>query len=169
MPYMCLCAGGGVTHKVKDGLWFEEYASQDIDEIYVLNGHNFALNGVWYLSKYDSFYKDLFNKGTRALEILLPKFDANVWSKYDLYKIPANPKYHQIHIDQLNTLYNRTGNEVFKKYADKFNFYKYLPFSSFYRLINYPNNFLILQYFINFIISMIIILVFKKIFIDQSN
>lgn len=104
---------GGVAIKVGEGLWFEEYAKEDILPPYVLNGNNFALEGLWYLSLVDENYKQLFEKGVKGLKILLPKFDVGIWSRYDLTGIPANRKYQKIHIKQIQKLYKITNEPLF--------------------------------------------------------
>jgi len=140
---------GGVAVEVDGGLWFEEYAKAGVNPPYVLNGHNFALEGLWYLSLVDDKYRELFEKGVKALRHLLPRFDARIWSMYDLVGTPANRKYQQIHVNQLQMLYNRTNNEIFDIYAKKFQMQLYLPFTLLFRMWIYPSTFLISIFFIN--------------------
>ena len=144
---------GGVAIELSNGvLWFEEYAKQGILPPCVLNGHNFALDGLWYLSLVDRSYKQLFDKGIKGLKLLLPKFDAGIWSRYDLTGIPSNRKYQKIHVKQLQKLYEITNEPLFLIYAKKFKKQLYYPFTAFYRIIVYPNRFLVSIFIGNIII-----------------
>ena len=153
---------GGVAVNVDGGLWFEEYAKPTINPSYVLNGHNFALNGLWHLSQVDNRYYELFKKGVDGLRYLLPYFDAKVWSRYDLTGMLANRKYHKIHIMQLQSLYERTKDKIFKRYAQKFKQQLYLPFTALYRIIMSPNRFLVLLFFVNFALTFVILSILLK-------
>ena len=135
---------GGVAIDLSEGLWFEEYAQPGVTPPRVLNGHNFALSGLYYLSLADGDYRRLFDLGISGLESLLPEFDKRIWSMYDLQGIPANRKYQRIHVMQLRELYNRTERERLLFYAQRFSIQLYFPFSAFYRVITYPNTFLVI-------------------------
>lgn len=134
---------GGVAIAAGEGLWFEEYARAGVDPPQVLNGHIFALNGLWHLSKVDSGYRELFLEGAAALQELLPLFDAGVWSYYDLQGTPAAQRYQYIHARQLREMYNRTGDELFLAYAKRFQRQLFLPLGAFYRIAVFPNPFLV--------------------------
>lgn len=134
---------GGVAIDLGEGLWFEEYAQPGVTPPRVLNGHNFALSGLYYLSLVDGDYRRLFDLGVLGLESLLPEFDKQIWSMYDLQGIPANRKYQRIHVMQLRELYNLTRRETLLFYEKRFSVQLYFPFSAFYRVITYPNTFLV--------------------------
>ena len=130
---------GGVSTKVaNDALWFEEYASANAEPPYVLNGHIFALEGLWYLKGYSPEFQSTYEAGLQALKQLLPKFDRYVWSQYDLVGTPANPKYQRLHVRLLKELAQRDYDSLFIYYADKFERQIYMPFGLTYRLIYAP-------------------------------
>lgn len=143
---------GGVAKDLGDGLWFEEYAQPGVPPRYVLNGHNFALSGLYYLSLVDSDYTELFERGLRGLELLLPDFDKQIWSMYDLQGVPASRQYQRIHATQLGELYDRTGQESLSFYARRFRIQLYLPFGAFYRIVTYPHRFLVVLFLGNTLI-----------------
>lgn len=143
---------GGVSIYLPEkdsGIWFEEYASKNTSHPMVLNGHNFALLGLGRLIYFDDTYRFIYEQGIKALEHCLPDFDVGVWSRYDLVKYMANPKYHQIHIEQLKKLGEQNNNDLFLNYARKFTIQKYIPLGTVYRLFFYPHNSLIAVFFIN--------------------
>jgi len=141
---------GGVALGVKGGgVWFAEYAQPGVSPPRVLNGHNFALSGLRYLCIQDAHYCNLYERGIEGLRILLPRFDAVVWSQYDLAGTPASPQYQRLHVKQLRELATVTGEEMFSLYADKFLFQIYLPLSAFYRLAVYHNRFLVITFSLN--------------------
>jgi len=136
--------GGSATYLENGAIWFEEYAQAGVAPPRVLNGHNFALEGLWFLCQREAGYCSLYDKGVQGSRTLLPEFDGRIWSFYDLAGTPANPKYQRIHVQQLRDLEERTGEEIFSRYAKRFEFQLYLPFSAPFRLVHYPNRFLIL-------------------------
>lgn len=150
--------------KGEQGIWFEEYASKTAPSPMVLNGHNFALMGLKWLTYFDKSYIGLYNQGIKALKSMLPKFDAKVWSRYDLVKLMANPGYHQLHINQLLHIGREENSKVIMTYAQKFTIQKYIPLGAVYRLIFYPHNFLVLIMFFNtsFIFLIILFTLFLK-------
>lgn len=155
-------AKGGVAVRQEggNGTWFEEYAGVGVDPPTVLNGHNFALNGLWHLSKVEPSYRRLFDAGIRAVKHRLPEFNIGIWSTYDLKGLPANQKYQMIHIAQLRELHQRTGEPLFAEYADRFEKQLYLPWHVPYRLWVHPHRMLVLLCVLNslsvFIVSQII-------------
>lgn len=133
----------GVAVTAGAGVWFEEYASTSCRPPQVLNGHNFALNGLWHLSQLDPAYHQLFDAGVDAVKQRLTRFDYGVWSHYDLAGTPANRKYQTIHVEQMRELYARTGDPIFNAYANKFAWQLRLPFHVVYRLFVYPTRLLV--------------------------
>lgn len=151
---------GGVTiFSADQGAWFEEYAKQNTTHPQVLNGHNFALLGLERLLHFDCSYSDIYDQGILALESFLPRFDVGVWSRYDLLKYMANPKYHRIHIEQLNKLGRDNNNDVLMKYARKFTMQKVVPIGAIYRLIFYPHNSLVIVFSLNTLFFLVACLV----------
>lgn len=143
-------ANGGTASKIgNSALWFEEYASANAEPPFVLNGHIFALNGLWYLKKYSPEFQNTYEAGVQALKQLLPRFDKHVWSHYDLVGTPANSKYQRIHVRLLRELAGREHNDFFIRYADKFEKQIYLPFGFTYRLIVAPGNMIVGLFVVN--------------------
>lgn len=153
---------GGVGVKLKNGWWFEEYAHESVEPPRVLNGHNFALQSIRYMSRYDKQYKPLFEKGSNALSENIGLYDMGMWSWYDLDGTVASKKYHRIHIQQLQRLHKWTGKEVFKTYSERFAMYLYLPFTSVFRIYHKPNEILVGSVIINSIIYYLLILLFMR-------
>ncbi|MGB3502440.1 MAG: D-glucuronyl C5-epimerase family protein [Mesorhizobium sp.] len=118
---------------LSDYVFFLEYKTKP--HTYELNGYQFALLGVYDWSKIAESEKagDLFRRGIDTLEKLLPYYDLETISAYDLthytfginqpYLEPRNPhlavRYHVVHIGQLTALASVTGSEILKHYADK--------------------------------------------------
>lgn len=166
---------GGVKVEVENGYWYEEYADQTMEESkhpLVLNGHNFALDGMFWLEQFDSDndkWKELLNKGMLAVEGNIKKYDAYFWSYYGLWHSYAHYGYHQIHINQLDRLANFYGQvyslklPIVNEYKNKFEFYQMIPFAMFERLIFMHNNMILALIFMNFIILGCFYFVFKKV------
>lgn len=113
---------GGVMVKVaSDAYWYEEYASKYSEPPMVLNGMNFCLFGIYdyYCETQDPEARTLFEYGVNAVKLLLDRFDCNGWSYYDLKQKKASYYYHSIHINQMQKLYDITGEEVFRYYHDR--------------------------------------------------
>jgi hypothetical protein len=121
---------GGVTYKTPhDGWWYEEVASNALEEPRVLNGMMYALLGIYDYYNYTKSDKAkfLFDQGIVALKNNLPRYDyKNEYSYYSMYPIQKlSPLYyHKKHIELLSNLYNITKEEVFKSYRDKWQNYK---------------------------------------------
>jgi heparosan-N-sulfate-glucuronate 5-epimerase len=118
---------GGVTYKSENnGWWFEEYADDAGYVSRVLNGHMFALVGIHEYFNYtnDSSANDLFLKGLTGLKENLPNYDKGDGnSLYDALGRPTNIKYHNIHIDLLDRLFQITNDPIYKVYRDKWKTY----------------------------------------------
>ncbi len=111
---------GGVTFFDAEGnVWFEEYPA--VPPPHVLNGMIFAMIGLyefWRLTG-DVDAHRLFVSGVLTLTKFLRKFDAGYGSRYDLQtRRVVDEKYHRIHVAQLRILFDRTGEETFRKMAD---------------------------------------------------
>ncbi len=155
---------GGVKVKVEGGYWYEEYADQTMKESkypLVLNGHNYALDGMFWLKQFDNEnkkWKELLNKGILAVEGNIQKYDANFWSYYGLWQRYAHYGYHQVHIDQLDRLSKFYGEveglklPVIDEYKNKFEFYQVIPLAMFERLFFMHNNMILVLIFMNFVI-----------------
>lgn len=113
---------GGVTLYENNNVYLKEF----VDRPVVLNGWIFSIFGLYdYLliypknKKVKKFYLDT----VETLKNNLSKYDLGYWSKYDVNKRIASPFYHELHIAQLNVLYDLTEIASFKEYADRFAYY----------------------------------------------
>jgi hypothetical protein len=66
-------------------------------------------------------------KFTQTLRVILERFDLGFWSLYEQSgtRLPmvASPFYHQLHIVQLRVMAELTGEEIFSRYADRWQGY----------------------------------------------
>ncbi len=99
-----------------------EYCRSDYNV--VLNGWIFAIFGIY---DYRKFSKDnkmvdqLYIKTLSELNFQLDKFvSSSGWSFYDNHKRLSSPIYHDLHIIQLEVLYELTGNKDYLKNLYKF-------------------------------------------------
>lgn len=123
---------GGTTKYYNDEIYFYEC----IDEPLILNGWIFSLWGIYDYQKFikDKKSKELLDKTINTLVKKLPDFDIKYWSKYEDGKRICSPFYHELHISQLKVMYDLTGIDDFKIYANKWEkynnnkFYKFRAF-----------------------------------------
>lgn len=111
-----------------DYLWFEEYAG-DTKALRVLNGHIFAIFGIWDYYELTQSPKavQLFDAGTTTLRQYLPKFRKQGEVSYYCLRAPfcqqprwQNEKYHGIVIEQMRIVADMTDDDWFLRQADKF-------------------------------------------------
>jgi hypothetical protein len=117
---------GGLTAIDDAGNAF--YEEWPLGATHILNGHIFALFGLhdyWRVTG-DEHALELFEAGVSAVRNRLPDYDLGFWSRYSLAEktlynhwTVAAPIYQQVHVDQLRFLYKITGDEVFARYADR--------------------------------------------------
>jgi len=129
IPFKIPFEDGGVTAFTDWGPFYEEYTSSV--PILVLNGMIFSLCGIYDFVRVFPDHepaKYIFNEGIKTLTKILPEYDINFWSKYNLCHAewypeidPATIAYQRLHVTQLNALYKMTGEEIFKQYAERFN------------------------------------------------
>ncbi len=108
-------------------LWLEEY-SGDLEPAYVLNGHLFAVFGLydyWELTGSEEAARMIDGAAT-AVAHYLPEF-RNASGELSWYGLTIKPnprglhaKYHRIHKEQLRVLADMTGERLFSDYADLF-------------------------------------------------
>lgn len=161
---------GGVKVNVDGGIWFEEYASENnkVDPL-VLNGHIFAIDGLYALTQFskENKYDLLLQRAVNATEANINKYIvAGFWSYYDLFSSPsiADWSYHNIHIQQLDRLIylnkklmNKESPEMAFAY-NRFRLGKYVPVGIFVRLFLMHNNMLLFMITVNSVILMILYL-----------
>lgn len=119
---------GGVASFTEFGPFYEEYTASV--PTLVLNGMIFALCGVYDFIRVfpeNKKARKIFDDGIITLENILPQYDMQFWSKYNLCKVdwypsvdPATIGYQRLHVNQLEMLYKLTGKNLFSKYVEIF-------------------------------------------------
>ena len=105
--------------------WLEEYIVTPPN--HVLNGFIWAL---WGIRDYAVFSKDSYawNLWQRCLQTLrnnLHRYDLGFWTSYDLAVtghqpiMPSSLYYQNLHVIQMQAMYNLTGDDIFYSYAKK--------------------------------------------------
>ena len=114
---------GGTAFYDGDSVYFEEYPSYIRNT--VLNGWIFALFGIYdyWIATKDEYAKDIFYKSINTLDKKIYEYDARYWSYYDKRGAIASPFYHNLHISQLQALYDVTKNKTILHYFNKFKSY----------------------------------------------
>lgn len=112
-----------IVTESKYGTWFLEY-SYNQDQL-ILNGHIITLKGLYYYWQVtgDQRAYDLFESGVKSVKQALPDYDTGNWSKYSNIDGEATEVYHRLHINLLTWLYDRTDDEYFLNYAEKWDQY----------------------------------------------
>lgn len=113
---------GGTAFYDGDSLFLEEYPQTPRRS--VMNGWIFSLFGLYDMSLADPSYRDIFLKSADTLRKTIDNYDNGYWSIYDLEKRIASPAYHELHIAQLNVMYDLTGFKEFKDKALRFSEYQ---------------------------------------------
>jgi hypothetical protein len=108
----------GFMNEDKYGLWFEE--APQVPAPHILNGYIFAIWGIYdyyRITKREDLLK-IWNSCVETLKKALPKYDLGYWSLYDLNGTIASYKYHkEVHIPQLNAMYEITNDKIFMETA----------------------------------------------------
>jgi heparosan-N-sulfate-glucuronate 5-epimerase len=119
---------GGVVFKDERGdLWFEEYIVSP--PTHILNGFIWAAWGVYdfFLATKEKTAQELFDRAVETLSKNLDRYDLGFWSLYEQSgtRLPmvASRFYHQLHVAQLRLMYRLTGDDVFSRYADRWETY----------------------------------------------
>ena len=121
-------ADGGVMFTDDRGdPWIEEYIVSP--PTHILNGFLWAAWGVYdfCLATSDSSVRALFDQFTKTLIRNLDSYDLGFWSLYEHSgtRLPmvASPFYHRLHVVQLRVMQQLTGNDIFARYADRWESY----------------------------------------------
>ncbi|MGA8493471.1 MAG: D-glucuronyl C5-epimerase family protein [Terriglobales bacterium] len=119
---------GGVAFRDERGnLWFEEYIVSP--PTHILNGFIWAAWGVYdyFLMTQSHPARDLFEQAVITLRTNLDRYDLGFWSLYEqsntLLPMVASRFYHRLHVVQLRVMHRLTGEEMFARYADKWEAY----------------------------------------------
>jgi hypothetical protein len=119
--------GGVAFRDARGNLWFEEYIVSP--PTHILNGFIWATWGVYdyFLMTGSQPARDLFEQAVITLRTNLDRYDLGFWSLYEesktLLPMVASPFYHRLHVVQLRVMHRITGDEVFARYADKWEAY----------------------------------------------
>lgn len=108
---------GGTTKYKGNDIYFYECPREPL----ILNGWIFSLWGLFDYCKIndDREARRILDLTLRTLERDLPSYDLGYWSKYEDKKRIASPFYHKLHIAQLRVMYDLTGKDIYKFYADR--------------------------------------------------
>ncbi|MEX0719589.1 MAG: D-glucuronyl C5-epimerase family protein [Balneolaceae bacterium] len=102
-------------------LWFEEYPTGD--PLHVLNGFIYGTYGIYdyYMITKNTDALYLLNAALTTVEHYIPEYrNPGEISNYDLKYKNTKEDYHYAHINQLNALYEISGEIKFKEMADTF-------------------------------------------------
>ncbi len=122
---------GGVADSSGNGIWYEEYPNTEL--IHVMNGHIWALFGIWDYYRVTRIEKalKLFNEGITVLKENIAKYDTGFWVHYDLREDSSPDNFYfmdkfylSFEIAQLDVLYAITSEKIFSFYADKWRRYQ---------------------------------------------
>jgi len=108
--------------------WIEEYITDPVTHI--LNGMIWALWGVYDFAIFtnDIYAYDLWQRGLVTLRNGLGRFDCGFWSLYDLAPLTkknlASSFYHQLHIVQMDIMFQLSGLPLFKVYQKQWTTYQ---------------------------------------------
>ena len=121
------CEGGITFTDARGNLWFEEYIVSP--PTHILNGCMWAAWGVYdyFLATESGAARNLFAQAAHTLRTNLVRYDLGFWSLYEqsgtLIPMVASPFYHRLHVVQLRVMHRITGDEIFARYADKWEAY----------------------------------------------
>lgn len=119
---------GGVCCRTPAGTWLEEYPTRP-DPPHVLNGHIWALFGVWdwYRATHRPAAQRLFAEGVAVLTANLHRFDTGYWVVYDLRPASflVDGYYMNFQIAQLRALHAITGEVLLLEYATRWEQYQH--------------------------------------------
>lgn len=109
---------GGTTKYEGNDAYLMEYTFKGM----VLNGSIFSWWGLYdYVLATDDKgkYLQMLETTLRTLTRSLPNFRCSYWSMYSLDKLIASPFYHNLHIAQMQAMYQLTGESIFDEFANK--------------------------------------------------
>lgn len=117
LDYMLISIENGGTTKYEGG---EAYLMEYTFKGMVMNGSIFAWWGLYdyVLATGDTGkYRMAKDETLESLIKVLPQFKGSYWSLYSLDGLIASPFYHNLHIAQMQAMYELTNREVFNEYA----------------------------------------------------
>lgn len=113
---------GGPTKYEGDDVYLYECPKDPL----ILNGWVFSIWGLMDYCKMvgDPATNDVLDRTLKTLEKRLPVFNLRYWSMYEDGKRICSPFYHKLHIAQLSVMFDLTGKDVYKHFADKWQKYQ---------------------------------------------
>ena len=119
IDFMLLPIEKGGTTKYEGGdAYLLEYTFKGM----VLNGSIFSWWGLYdfvLATKDNGKYQNMLETTLQTLVRVLPKFRCSYWSMYSLDRLIASPFYHNLHIAQMQAMYELTGEPLFDEYAKR--------------------------------------------------
>lgn len=119
IDYMLLPLEEGGTTKYKgDDAYLMEYTFKGL----VMNGFIFSWWGLYdyvLVTRDHGKYKEALCRTMNSLAKILPKFRCPYWSMYSLDGLIASPFYHNLHVAQMQAMYQLTGEDIFNEYANR--------------------------------------------------
>lgn len=109
---------GGTTKYVDDDAYLMEYTFKGM----VLNGSIFSWWGLYdfVLATGDNGkYMEAMDKILKSLIKVLPLYKCTYWSMYSEDGLIASPFYHNLHVAQMQAMYQLTGEPIFDEYAKR--------------------------------------------------
>lgn len=128
IDYMLLPLEKGGTAKYQnDDIFLMEYTFKGM----VLNGSIFSWWGLYdyVLATHDfGIYKQALETTLNSLVKVLPCYKGSFWSMYSEDGLIASPFYHNLHIAQMQAMYQLTGKTIFNDYSKKWEQQQRNPF-----------------------------------------
>lgn len=107
---------GGTSKYESDDVYLMEYTFKGM----VMNGSIFSWWGLYdyvLVSKDEGIYKKIMEKTLQTIIKVLPMFKCTYWSMYSMDGLIASPFYHNLHVAQMQAMYELTGEPIFDEYA----------------------------------------------------
>ncbi len=112
---------GGTSSIIEGYRVLNEYTNLPL----VLNGWIFAAFGIFDLVLFGyKEYQVIWKQTIDSIKFFLPRFDNGYWSLYDLDGKITSPFYHNLHIAQLEVLYQLTEDDCFLEFENRWKKYR---------------------------------------------
>ena len=109
----------GFRYEDHYGLWFEE--APKLPANHILNGYIFAIWGIldYFKISGNQELEKTWNQCIQTTLNAIKDYDLGYWSLYDLSGTITSYYYQAVHVRQMQTLFDQTGDETFAKYSKK--------------------------------------------------
>ena len=118
---------GGTAKYVNNDIYLMEYTFKGM----VLNGSIFSWWGLYdyvLTTKDTGIYKQAMDDTLKSLIKVLPNYKGLYWSIYSEDGLIASPFYHNLHIAQMQAMYQLTGEDIFNNYSRRWEHQQNNPF-----------------------------------------